>query len=38
VNFEVSITPSWVVQEWNGLESSHPHFLCSENLGCLKDF
>ena len=23
VNFEVSTTPSWVVEEWNGLESSH---------------
>ena len=37
VNFEVSITLSWVVEEWNGLESSHPQFY-SENLGFLKDF
>ena len=32
VNFEVSITPSWVVEEWNRLESSHPLLSCSENL------
>ena len=28
VNFEVSIMPSRVVEEWNGLESSHPNSLC----------
>jgi hypothetical protein len=33
MNFEVSITPSWLVEEWNGSESSHPHFSFSENLG-----
>ena len=33
VNFEVSTIPSWVVEEWNGLESSHPRLPCSENLG-----
>ena len=38
VNFEVSTIPSWVVEEWNGLESSHPCISCSENLGFLTDF
>ena len=38
VNFEVSTTPSWMVEEWNGLESSHPRFPCSENLGFWKIF
>ena len=38
VNFEVSTIPSWVVEEWNGLESSHPRFPCLENLGFLKNF
>jgi len=37
VNFEVSIIPSWVVEEWNGLESSHLDF-CSENLSFWKIF
>ena len=35
VNFEVSTTSSQVVEERNRLESSHPHFFCSENLGFL---
>ena len=38
VNFEVSITSSWVVEEWNGLESSHPYFSCSKNLSFWKIF
>jgi hypothetical protein len=33
VKFEVSITPSWVVEELNGLESSHSHFSYSGKLG-----
>ena len=28
VNFEVSIMPSWVVEEWNGIESSHFRSSC----------
>jgi hypothetical protein len=28
VNFEVSIMPSWVVEEWNALESNHFYSSC----------
>ena len=37
-NFEVSTTPSWMVEEWNGLDSNHPRFSCLENLGFRKIF
>ena len=33
VNFEVSIMPSWVVEEWNGRESNHFYSTCQVAWG-----
>ena len=38
MNFEVSILPSWVVEEWNGRESNHFYSSCQVAWGFFNKF